>query len=157
MYRFAFRFLNDEQEAQDVVQEVLIKAWEKRQSLLEVKNVKAWCLVVTKNIALNRLRGKRDNMVDMQQYLNLKSKGKDPYQKMCEVDQINHISSIIDQLPSMQREVIQLRDIEQLTYREIGAIMEIDVNHVKVLLHRARRKVKEELIKMENHGISRAQ
>lgn len=79
LYRFAFRFLNDDQEAQDVVQEVLIKAWEKRQSLLEVKNVKAWCLVVTKNIALNRLRGKRDNMVDMQQYLNLKSKGKDPY------------------------------------------------------------------------------
>ena len=60
---------------------------------------------------------------------------------------MNRIQDLIDNLPQRQREVMQLRDIEGYSYKEIAENLDIDINLVKTNLFRARRKIKESLIK----------
>ena len=55
--------------------------------------------------------------------------------------------------PEKQKMVIQLRDIEQMTYDEISKALSIPVNNVKVTLHRARQKVKAQLLNVESYGL----
>src|ERR1044071_480273 len=56
LFRFALRFLGNEEEAKDVVQEVLIKVWNGRDQMNEVQNWEAWCMRITKNLSLDRIR-----------------------------------------------------------------------------------------------------
>src|SRR6185436_11643875 len=56
LYRFAFRLLGSTEDAQDVVQEVFIKVWNGREQLGDIENIEAWCMRITKNLSLDRLR-----------------------------------------------------------------------------------------------------
>ena len=56
LFRFALRFLGNEEEAKDVVQEVLIRVWKGREQMNEVQNWEAWCMRITKNLSLDRIR-----------------------------------------------------------------------------------------------------
>ena len=64
LYRFAFRLLGDNEEAKDVVQEVFIKVWNGRAELGEVRNMEAWCMRITKNLSLDRLRQQQRRPTD---------------------------------------------------------------------------------------------
>jgi RNA polymerase sigma-70 factor (ECF subfamily) len=66
------------------------------------------------------------------------------------------IGCLIAQLPTNQREVIHLRDVEGYSYQEIAIMLNLELNHVKVLLHRARTRVRQALIKADEHGITNA-
>jgi RNA polymerase sigma-70 factor (ECF subfamily) len=57
-------------------------------------------------------------------------------------------------LPELQRTIIQLRDIEQLEYEEIAEATDMNVNTIRVNLSRARKKVRDEILKIQNYGIT---
>lgn len=156
IFRYCVSVLGNQGEAEDVTQETLVRAWEKRFQLGEVRSIEAWCFVVARNMAFNRIRDRRAKLVDLQDYKHLKSGMQDPHEKLVEKDGMKKIEAIIARLPVLQREVISLRDIEQMSYKEIAGIMDIEVNHVKVLLFRARNKVREEMKKIYDHGVSQA-
>ena len=59
LFRFALRFLGNEEEAKDIVQEVFIKVWNGRDQMDKVQNWEAWCMRITKNLSLNILKKKR--------------------------------------------------------------------------------------------------
>jgi RNA polymerase sigma factor (sigma-70 family) len=56
LYRFALRFLNNEEEAKDIVQEVFIRVWNGREQMNQVQNWEAWCMRITRNLSLDRIR-----------------------------------------------------------------------------------------------------
>src|SRR5688572_1592558 len=56
LFRFALRFLGNEEEAKDVVQEVFIKVWNGREQMDQVQNWEAWCMRITRNLSLDRIR-----------------------------------------------------------------------------------------------------
>lgn len=154
LYRFSLNIVKDEDLAKDVVQECLIKVWEKRNDLKLVQNLEAWCMQVTKNKALDKLRSKHVSRTDLFEVKLDRRKEKDtPYVVTERGDVMTRIKSLIAELPQRQREVMQLRDIEGYTYKEIGEILEIDINLVKTNLFRARRKLKESLIKENAYGL----
>lgn len=154
LYRFSLNIVKDEDLAKDVVQECLIKVWEKRNDLKLVQNLEAWCMQVTKNKALDKLRSKHVSRTDLFEVKLDTRKEKDtPYVVTERGDVMTRIKSLIAELPQRQREVMQLRDIEGYTYKEIGEILEIDINLVKTNLFRARRKLKESLIKENAYGL----
>jgi RNA polymerase sigma-70 factor (ECF subfamily) len=64
------------------------------------------------------------------------------------------IKRIITGLPDIQRTIIHLRDIEQLEYDEIAEATELNVNAIRVNLSRARKKVRDEILKIQNYGIT---
>ena len=64
LFRFAFRMLGSSEEAKDVVQEVLIKVWNGREQMAEVQNMEAWCMRITKNLSLDKLRSRQRRATD---------------------------------------------------------------------------------------------
>jgi len=155
LYRFAFRFLKDEDEARDIVQEVLIKVWNKREDMNQLENMEAWCMRLTRNMSLDRLKSKQyKNTHSMDDDFDV-SGGEDqtPYRSVEVSDTMKNISRFISSLPDKQRQVIQLRDVEGYSYKEIVDILEIDMNQVKVNLFRARKAIKENLLNINAYGL----
>ncbi|WP_339696259.1 RNA polymerase sigma factor [uncultured Roseivirga sp.] len=154
LYRFAFNIVKDEELAKDVVQECMIKVWEKRDEVKHINNLEAWCMQVTRNKALDKLRSKHVKKTDLFEVEFDTRKEKDTPVVLTERNEImNRIQFLIDALPNRQREVMQLRDIEGYSYKEIADMLEIDINLVKTNLFRARRKLKESLIKENAYGL----
>ena len=157
LFRFALSYLAEEADAKDLVQEVMLAAWEKIKDPHSLKNTEAWCMTLTRNKALNILKKKGRNYLQVAEQYDLKSPEATPLQQTENKESAGKIKGIINSLPVKQREVITLRDVEGYSYKEIVGILNLEMNHVKVLLFRARKQVKEQLTRVNNYGISHAQ
>ena len=154
LYRFAFRLLGDNEEAKDVVQEVFIKVWNGRAELGEVRNMEAWCMRITKNLSLDRLRQQQRRPTDsIDKGLHIESDTWSPAVATEIGESMKRIGELMATLPEKQRQVMHLRDIEGYSYQEICEILEIDMSQVKVSLFRARNAVREQLQKINAYGI----
>ena len=154
LYRFAFRLLGNEDEAKDVVQEVLIRVWNGRDKMDEVQNWEAWCMRITKNLSLDRVRSiNRRHTQPIEEVFNVRHEDLTPHETTEQHESMQSISNLIASLPEKQRQVIHLRDIEGYTYNEICEILELDMSQVKVSLFRARTAVREKLMKINAYGL----
>jgi RNA polymerase sigma-70 factor (ECF subfamily) len=154
LFRFAFRLLGSSEEAKDVVQEVFIKLWNGREQLADIQNMEAWCMRITKNLSLDRLRARQRRSTDsISDGFEIRHEALTPHERTEIHENMQQINEMIAALPEKQRQVIHLRDIEGYSYNEICDILEIDMNQVKVNLFRARNAVKEKLIKMNAYGL----
>lgn len=154
LFRFALRFLNNEEEAKDVVQEVFIRVWNGREQMNEVQNWEAWCMRITKNLSLDRIRSMtRKQTQPIEETYNVRNEALTPHESTEAHESMVRINQLIAALPEKQRQVIHLRDIEGYSYNEICDIMEIDMNQVKVNLFRARNAVREKLLKINAYGL----
>lgn len=153
LYRFAFRMLGNTEEAKDIVQEVLIKVWTGRDQLGQVQNMEAWCMRITKNLSLDRLRQQQRRPTDsLEMGMNLTHHSLNPAETTELSESMKRIGELMAELPEKQRQVMHLRDIEGYSYNEICEILEIDMSQVKVSLFRARNAVREKLQKMDAYG-----
>jgi RNA polymerase sigma-70 factor (ECF subfamily) len=154
LFRFALRFLGNEDEAKDVVQEVLIKVWNGREKMNEVQNWEAWCMRITKNLSLDRLRSlSRKQTQPIESVFDIRQPDLTPHENSELQESMRSISILIAALPEKQRQVIHLRDVEGYSYNEICEILELDMNQVKVNLFRARSAVREKLMKINAYGL----
>ena len=146
LYRIALRIVNNSADAEDVVQDVLIKIWQKKDKLDHIQNKEAYYMMMARNQALDSLRKKKIKSSDIDEHYNIKDKKATPDRAYEGKDDMNRIMRLIEKLPITQKIVIQLRDIEGYSYKEIAEIAEITVDQVKVNLHRARITMREQLI-----------
>lgn len=155
LYRFAFRLLGNNEEAKDVVQEVMIKVWTGRDQLDQVQNLEAWCMRITKNLSLDRLRQQQRRPTDsLEKGMPLTHHSLTPAEATELGERMKRIGELMAELPDKQRQVMHLRDIEGYSYNEICEILEIDMSQVKVNLFRARNAVREKLLKMDAYGLA---
>jgi len=147
LFRFSVRIVGHAAEAEDVVQEVFIKLWNNREFMDELSNLEAWCMSATKNLSIDKLRSKHRRLEPIKAGFNLLDKTPTPYQKTVESDVFFHVKSMMDGLPEKQKFVMHLRDIEGLTYQEIAEALGIPLDQVRVNLFRARKSVRERLVK----------
>ena len=144
LYRLALRLTLTPQDAEDIVQETLIKVWSRRDQWQEIDSIEAYCLTICHNLALDHLR-KKDNM-----NLSLEDNPLDrpdqhslsPYEAANSSDRIELVRRLIDRLPEKQRACMQLRDFEGKAYKEIAQILEISEDQVRVNIFRARQTIK---------------
>lgn len=145
LFRFAKRMLNNHDEAEDVVQDVLMKLWINRDSLEKKQSVEAFAMAMTKNLCIDRFRSKHFQTVnsglDIME-LNLQEMSVSPHKKAELADAVDLVAKIVEQLPENLKMIVQLRDIEGLSYQEIAEIMDMNINTLKVNLSRARKKNK---------------
>jgi RNA polymerase sigma-70 factor (ECF subfamily) len=154
LFRFAMKFLGNEEEAKDVVQEVFIRVWNGREQMNEVNNWEAWCMRITRNLSLDRLRSlTRKRTQPIGETFEVRNEALTPYERTELHESMQRIGEFISTLPEKQRQVIHLRDVEGYSYNEICEILELDMNQVKVNLFRARNSVREKLMKMNAYGI----
>jgi RNA polymerase sigma factor (sigma-70 family) len=145
--------LNNRQEAEDIVQDTLIKLWVKRNDLETISNIEAWSMTMVRNLSYDWLRKMKkfnpDGMDAGIEAVNPES----PEHSFSRSDEIDRVRRIINELPERQQQLIFLRDIEGHSYREIGDMMGLDHNLVKVGLFRARENLRKRIQKIENYGL----
>lgn len=155
LLRFATHFLKDENEAKDVVQDVFLKLWQKRDNLNEIENIDAFAMRMTRNRCLDVIRARKVVPIDAETDRKLKEESVDVHSQIELSESAKQIKMLINRLPDLQRTVMHLRDIEQLTYEEIAEATELKVNAIRVNLSRARKKVRDEFLKINSNGNQR--
>ena len=152
LFRFAKTMLHDEEEAEDAVQEALLKLWQNRHNLTSYKSIEALAIVVTKNLCLDKLKSShRKKVVPMQASLDSPD-STTPYQQTELSDSANLLRKLMAQLPEQQRLIIHLRDVEEYSYEEIEQMTGMCINNIRVTLSRARRGVREMYTKINAYG-----
>jgi len=142
LFRIACKMLEKEQDAEDAVQEAYLRLWHSRDSLDKYESVPAFATVVTKNICIDRIRVQHREEPLEESYLQQAS-GDNPHRNLEQSDSEQLIHRIIEQLPPLQRMIIQMKDIEEMENEEIAAITGTNIEAVRMNLSRARKKVRE--------------
>ena len=153
LFRLALRMLKSRVEAEDTVQDVFLKLWSRKEKLNEYRSIEAFAMVMTKNLCLDKLKSPRSNKNEILEP-DLKVMKGTPDKELEMKEKLNHVHRIIEKLPEQQRLIIQLRDIEGYEYNEIADVLEMNLNAVRVNLSRARKKVRDELIKKQDYEYS---
>lgn len=146
MYRFAKRFVMSSDEAEDIVQDLMMKFWQKREELAAFGNLKSYAMKSVKNECLNRLKHHDVKMG----FADFQIHRSELYQ--IETNNLkDQILGFIRQLPEKQKAVIHLKDVEEYEISEIAEMLEIEENAVRVNLMRARQKIKEQITQLMNY------
>lgn len=143
LFRLAKSMLRNSDAAQDAVQDLSMKLWEKRNNLDEVENVPAFTMKAMRNLCLDTIRQQR-NDDDLPGDVELKELN--PHQQAEQKDMVGKIRSLIDELPELQRTIIRMRDVEGMEIAEIAFITSLTENAVSVNLSRARQKIREKIL-----------
>lgn len=146
MYFLSKRLLTSHDEAADAVQEVMVKLWEKRDTLEDVNNKEAYAMQMVKNFSLDRLKSKHAGNLRIVDY-HYEDEQRNAQQEMEREAKINMVQNMIHSLPDQYKMIIQLRDIQHYDYEAIERIMDMKSTAVRVALSRARKMLKEKIEK----------
>jgi len=141
---YALKFLDDYDNAEEVVQDVFINVWEKRNRILAPSSVRNYLFGAVRNRSLNMLKHKK--VVDQHKMDNLKiqlEQADDDF--LHEVDLMNKINAQIDALPPRRREIFILSREYGLKYREIADKLNISVKTVETQMGGALKTLRENL------------
>lgn len=150
IYPMLKRILKDEEETRDALQELMLKLWNKRFELTKCENPDAYITTVAKNYSFDLLKKKRPStMGEKENYkmLNLEATGLSHEIK----EKYDQVQMVIEKLPDKYRKIIMLRDIDGFSFEEIKAMTGFEVPYIRVILSRARQKVKEEVEKIYSY------
>ena len=156
LYRLALRITLNPAEAEDVVQETMMKVWNRREQWEQIESLEAFCLTICRNLALDKTRKMSflGQSLDADEYdAPDHSHSANPEEQAIQQDRIQLVRRIIDNLPEKQRSVMQLRDFEGKSYKEIAAILQISEEQVKINIYRARQVIKQKYIQAEKYGL----
>ncbi|WP_298790416.1 RNA polymerase sigma factor [uncultured Allomuricauda sp.] len=152
LYRLAKRLLVSREEAEDATQEILLKLWSKNESMEEYKNVEAFAMTMTKNFCLDRLKSKQAGNLKLV-HSNYSDESTSLQGQLEAEDSVRWMERIMEELPEQQKMVLQLRDVEQYEFEEICDLLDMKPTAVRVALSRARKTVRQELVKKHSYGI----
>jgi len=151
IFRLAFRFVRNETEAKEIVQDTFLLVWRKLDTFKGDSQFGSWLYRVATNTALMRLRAQRRHPeisteelpVDyLDNYGQLPAAGenwaKRPDDELQSDELRQRIQKAVDELPDIYRTVFLIRDVEGLSTEETAEVLEISIPTVKTRLHRAR-------------------
>ena len=148
LFRLALRITLNRFEAEDIVQDTLIKVWNRRSDWNDIDSIEAFSLTICRNLSLDRIKKKENNNDSLEPLAS-----SNPQDRMIQADRVGLIKQIVDSLPEKQRSCMQLRDFEGKSYKEIAMILDITEEQVKVNIFRARQAVKHKYMKLDNYGL----
>lgn len=141
MYRTAFSIVKNPEIAKDVTQDGFIKSWENLGSFNPKYKFYSWLYRIIVNEALNRVRQNKN----FESISNQSSDGATPFKELIKKEENRQLYEAIESLPAEFSSVIYLRHFEELSYREIAEVLDIDEKTVKSRLYGARMKLRESL------------
>lgn len=148
LFRLALRITSNREEAEDIVQDTLMKLWNQRNEWSAIRNMETYSMTVCRNLALDAINKRERQNISLDETAHDQpdsSRMQD--EVLMRQQQMDRIRAIIQQLPEKQRTIILLRDIEEKSYQEIAEIMGINLSDVKVNLFRARQTLKAKINK----------
>lgn len=152
LFRLAKLFLRNREEAEDALQDVLLKLWSNRQQLDSYHSVEALAVQMTRNLCLDKLKShSNQKRADGAEWVDVPATGLLPDRQMELTDSAGLVRRIVETLPEQQRLVIHLRDVEEYSFDEIEQVTGISVNNIRVILSRARKAVRENYLKANDY------
>jgi RNA polymerase sigma-70 factor, ECF subfamily len=148
LFGYAMVLARNPTEAADLVQETYVRALKAKDSLRHGSNVKSWMFTILRNIWLNHLRHERSapQIVELEAHQGTQDTAiktsKDPHAQYIRKLEQKEVRNAIDQLPAQFREIIILREYEELSYQEIAAMLECPAGTVMSRLARARSRLR---------------
>lgn len=154
LYRIAYSWCHDPALADDLTQETLSRAWARRAQLRETQALKAWTVAIMHHCWLDHLRGRRE-FEDVETLQDELVAVGDTPEQCCDREQVVAcVRAAVARLPVGQRQVLTLVDLEEFSYAEVAAILDIPVGTVMSRLSRARAALKQMLLrKMQQAGM----
>ncbi len=152
IFRYANRLMSNEHDAEDVVQEIWLKLWDKRDQLGSIKSIEAFAFRMTRNLCLDKIKLKKPKYYDDRDEGSYRydeaDRAPDPQSSLELKDTMERVNQIIGRLPEQQKTLLQMRDVEGLEYEEIADITGLEINAIRVNISRARKKVRETIQKI---------
>jgi len=153
LYRLALRITLNPAEAEDAVQDTLIRVWEHREEWEQIDSIEAYAHTICRNIALDMAGKAGRGNVQLNEEIRVKNSQFSIEEKFDQKERLSLVRKIMDTLPEVQRSIMELRDIEGKTYQEIGNILKLTESQVKVYLHRARTSIRQRAEEIEKYGL----
>ena len=154
MCHFARQFLNDSEMAEETVQDMFVRIWEKRESLNIETSVKHYFFRSVRNHCLNQIQHQKIR----KQYASMVKESAhqdiDPDQYYVEVDLLKRIENSIDSLPAKRQEIFRLSREQGLKYKEIAEELKISVKTVEAQMGLALKHLREDLKEFSNHLVT---
>ncbi len=147
LFRFAKSILQNGDAAQDAVQDLNLKLWEKRKMLDQVENVPAFAMRSMRNLCLDVLRKNKD---EVELPAEVEYNEPNPHLQIERRDMVKQVKDLIDGLPELQRTIIRMRDVEGMEIGEIAFVTSLTENAVTVNLSRARQRIREKILFEQN-------
>jgi RNA polymerase sigma-70 factor (ECF subfamily) len=144
---FANKFLNDPEEAREIVQYVFEKIWEERDKIDPEDSLKAYLFKIAQNLSFNKLRRKKveSRYAEVLKIVYIERQEFSVHESLLVNELEEHISHSIEKLPSKCRTIFELSRIEGLKYREIADTLNISVKTVEAQMSKAIRSLRIEL------------
>lgn len=155
LYNFALRLTTDPNDAEDLVQDTIVKAYRFFSSYEKGTNAKAWLFRILKNSFINNYRktSKQPQQVDYDEvesyYENIRAERtetSDLERLMFRELMDDELSNALSRLPEDFRTVVLLCDVEGYTYEEIANMLDVPIGTIRSRLHRGRNLLKTELL-----------
>lgn len=146
----AARLLGNPDDANDAVQEVMLKLWKQRKKLAKHPNTAGFVVLTARNHCLDLLKRRQIEIVPDSININLASS----HNSHAEVEWnelIDIIGGLLGELPEQQSEVLAMRDLDGLEFAEISEATGLKVEHIRVLLSRARKHISSKLKKIYSY------
>ena len=121
LQKYAERLLENNCDAEDIIQEVFLKLWSMRNELSNYVNVEALSVTITKHLCLNRLKDNQ-RIGDDLNGLVLIDENLSPAEQLEQKDNLTHVMCIIDRLPGLQQSILRMKHIDGLEIEEIAAL-----------------------------------
>lgn len=145
LFAVAMRFLHRPEEAEDIVQDLFVKLWERREELPPGDELLPFMLTMVRNLCIDRLRhlevkGETESSIEML--------AQPPGEAFVEEnsiedrDRLRHLIRLMADLPPLQQQVLRLRAFQQLETDQIARLLHLSNENVRQLLSRARRQLK---------------
>jgi RNA polymerase sigma-70 factor (ECF subfamily) len=151
VFRYANRLLDNVHDAEDVVQEIWLRLWDKREQIGNIRSVEAFAFTMTRNLCLDKFKLKKPTYYDDREEGAYRYEeadhDPDPHSSLELKDTMERVNQIIGRLPEQQQTLLQMRDVEGLEYEEIADITGLEINAIRVNISRARKKVRETIQK----------
>ena len=139
---YARKLTDEREDAEDAVQEVLLKLWNKRLELEQYRSIAAFAMTLTHNICIDMWRCKRNDTLSLD-IVQAASPTGTPERLLEIKDEIHLMHEIIHSLPNLQRTIMQMKDIEGYETDEIAEITGCGPEAIRSNLSRARKKVRD--------------
>jgi|TARA_S200000501_G_scaffold139771_1_gene132161 RNA polymerase sigma-70 factor (ECF subfamily) len=143
LFNFVLRYFNNAEQAEDVVQDTLIKLYTHASYYKNIAKFSTWIFTIAKNNALTELRKNKRKQTDSLwtedgKVIDINSKEESLESKVQNEIAIDQLNKFLDEIPENFRMAVVLRDFQELSYEEISTILEIPIGTIKSRINRGR-------------------
>ena len=145
IFRLAFKYLGNAQDAEDIMQEVYLRLWNNRDSLPQIDNMEAYLVTILKHMLVDSLRNAHSSITllpdDESKHPPIISDD-DVGQKLEKQEEAEIVMDMIRKLPDKERKIVEMRTLEDKSYKEIETQTGLSQPYIRKIISRSREKLK---------------